>query len=76
MTSGIEGVYPPGLPVAVVSKIERNAAYSFARITGTPSAGPGSDRQVLVLARLSPLPEYPEPGASSRPKGRKPKKGR
>jgi rod shape-determining protein MreC len=75
VTSGIDSVYPPGLPVAVVSNIERNAAFSFARIHCTPSAGPGSNRQVLVLARLSPLPNYPEPGAPARGKGRKVKKG-
>ncbi len=48
VTSGIDGTYPPGLPVAVVSNIERNAAYAFARITCTPAAGgqqlrPGAD---------------------------------
>ncbi|MEQ1880832.1 MAG: rod shape-determining protein MreC [Burkholderiales bacterium] len=75
VTSGIDSVYPPGLPVAVVSDIERNAAFSFARINCTPSAGPGSNRQVLVLARLSPLPDYPEPDAPARGKGRKAKKG-
>ncbi|MBI2291390.1 MAG: rod shape-determining protein MreC, partial [Betaproteobacteria bacterium] len=31
VTSGIDGIYPHGLPVAVVSNVERNAAYLFAR---------------------------------------------
>ncbi|MFA7240643.1 MAG: rod shape-determining protein MreC [Sulfuricellaceae bacterium] len=49
VTSGIEGIYPAGLPVAVVSKIERNAAVAFARIICTPSAGVGLHKQVLVI---------------------------
>lgn len=76
VTSGIDGVYPAGLPVAVVSNIERNAAYPFARITCTPTAGVNRHKQVLVLSRLSPLPEYPAEGATpakprSRAKARK-----
>ena len=50
VTSGIDGTYPPGLPVAVVSNIERNAAYAFARITCTPAAGVNSFGQVLVVS--------------------------
>jgi len=77
VTSGIDGVYPAGLPVAVVSNIERNAAYPFAKITCTPSAGANRHRQVLVLSRLAPLPEYPvgpeaAKPAKSRAKTRKP----
>jgi len=49
VTSGIDGTYPPGLPVAVVSNIERNAAYAFARITCTPAAGVSSYGQVLIV---------------------------
>lgn len=56
VTSGIDGTYPPGLPVAVVSKIERNTAYAFAKIICTPSAGTDRNRQLLVLTRLRPEP--------------------
>ena len=31
VTSGIDGTYPPGLPVATVARIERDAAYAFAQ---------------------------------------------
>jgi rod shape-determining protein MreC len=31
-TSGVDGVYPPGLPVAKVARVERRADSSFARI--------------------------------------------
>ncbi|GAO36808.1 rod shape-determining protein MreC [Sulfuricella sp. T08] len=47
VTSGIDGVYPAGLPVAVVTKIERNSA--FAKITCMPSAGVNRHRQLLIL---------------------------
>jgi rod shape-determining protein MreC len=76
VTSGIDGVYPPGLPVAVVSDIERNAAYPFAKITCTPSAGTNRNRQVLVMSRLAPLPDYPiSPETKKTGKGRKARKG-
>ncbi len=71
VTSGIDGVYPAGLPVAVVASIERNAAYPFARITCTPAAGVNRHRQVLVLARLAPLPEYPPAAQQKKVKPRK-----
>ena len=50
VTSGIDGTYPPGLPVATVARIERDAAYAFARITLAPTAGIDRYRQVLVLS--------------------------
>jgi rod shape-determining protein MreC len=32
VTSGLDGVYPPGLPVATVARVERNVRDQFARI--------------------------------------------
>jgi rod shape-determining protein MreC len=76
VTSGIDGIYPGGLPVAVVTNIERNAAYPFAKITCTPAAGANRSRQVLVLSRLGPMPEYPvAPEARKSGKARKGRKG-
>ena len=75
VTSGIDGVYPSGLPVAVVSNIERNAAYPFARITCTPAAGMNRNRQVLVMSRLAPLPDYPVAPETKKGKVKKPRKG-
>jgi rod shape-determining protein MreC len=75
VTSGIDGVYPAGLPVAIVSNIERNAAYPFAKITCTPAAGANRNRQVLVLSRLAPLPEYPVAADTKKAKARKARKG-
>ncbi len=50
VTSGIDGVYPPGIPVAKVVRIERDAAYPFARITCLPLAGVDSNRHLLILS--------------------------
>jgi rod shape-determining protein MreC len=49
VTSGLDGVYPPGIPVARVKKVERNARYAFASILCEPIAGVERHRFVLVL---------------------------
>jgi rod shape-determining protein MreC len=56
VTSGIDGVYPEGIPVATVTRIERSANRVFARITCTPLAGVARDRYVLVLTSPPPAP--------------------
>jgi len=79
VTSGIDGTYPPGLPVAKVTKIERDAAYSYAKITCIPTAGTDQNRQVLVLARETGLPAPPveaEPKAGPAPKQKRPRPGK
>ena len=60
VTSGIDGIYPPGIPVAKVARIERDAAYAFAKIACLPTAGTDQHNQVLVLARDANLPPLPE----------------
>ncbi|MDV6344279.1 rod shape-determining protein MreC [Nitrosomonas sp. Is37] len=57
ITSGIGGVYPPGLPVARVENIEHDRSRDFAIITCTPIAGVNRNRQVLILSLSSPIPE-------------------
>jgi rod shape-determining protein MreC len=52
-TSGVDGVYPPGLPVARVEKVERRAESGFARITCSPQALMSGARHVIVLAPVS-----------------------
>jgi rod shape-determining protein MreC len=51
-TSGLDGVYPPGLPVAKVSQVERRAEGSFAQVLLAPLAQPDAARHVLVLQPL------------------------
>lgn len=48
-TSGVDGVYPPGLPVAKVEKVERRVDSAFARISCRPVALVGGVNHVLVL---------------------------
>ncbi len=76
VTSGIDGTYPPGLPVAKVSRIEQDAAYSFAKITCVPTAGTEQNRQVLVLSREMNLPAPPVEAESVAGKPPKPKRSR
>lgn len=60
VTSGIDGVYPSGLPVALVSKIKRNnASHAFAYIVCTPIAGVDRNKQVLILSPPLPNPKDP-----------------
>ena len=49
-TSGVDGVYPPGLPVARIERIERRADSGFARIYCQPLGDVNAARYVLVLA--------------------------
>lgn len=48
-TSGVDGVYPPGLPVAKVASVDRKVDSGFARIVLLPVAHPDGVRHVLVL---------------------------
>ncbi len=60
-TSGVDGVYPPGLPVARVEKVERRADSAFARITCMPLALASGVDHVMVLQPVNdataPRPE-------------------
>lgn len=60
VTSGLDDIYLPGLPVAKVDKIDRDNSYAFAHITCTPLAALEHHGLVLVLAPRAPLPPRPE----------------
>lgn len=49
VTSGLDGVYPAGLAVARVVRVERSAKDQFARISAEPAAGVHRNSFVLVL---------------------------
>lgn len=51
-TSGMDGVYQPGLPVAKVIKVEKRADSSFSRIYCEPLAQMSGAQYVTVLAPL------------------------
>lgn len=61
-TSGVDGVYPPGLPVARVDKVERRVESAFARIYCTPVALAAGASHVMVLQPISnQIPDKPAP---------------
>jgi rod shape-determining protein MreC len=64
VTSGLDGVYPPGLPVARVVEVERRTDATFARIGLAPAVPLDAVRHVLVLApAATSMPVRPEPSA-------------
>lgn len=73
-TSGVDGVYPPGLPVARVQKVERRADSAFARILCQPLALVEGARHVMVLKPLAQQLALPPAAPEDAPKGRR--KGR
>ena len=73
VTSGIDGVYPPGLPVARVTSVERSADQIFARITGTPLGGVANHTHVLIVSGSRELPPRPAE-EQKQPRGKKPRK--
>ncbi|HHW63914.1 MAG TPA: rod shape-determining protein MreC [Rhodocyclaceae bacterium] len=64
VTSGLDGVFVPGLPVATVTRVDRDAD-AFARIECEPLAAIERSVQVLVVGRAAyppPPPSEPEGG--------------
>lgn len=74
VTSGLDGVYPRGLPVARVADIDRDTAFSFAHIRCTPLAGVERHGQVLVLSRPQPDPLPPQENPAAAEESGKSKK--
>ena len=75
ITSGVDGVYPPGMNVAKVISVDRKVDSGFARIVLAPAALPDGVRHVLVLEPLGQqMPAKPEPEPVET-KGKAAKKG-
>jgi rod shape-determining protein MreC len=55
VTSGLDGIFLPGFPVAKVVQIERDTSYSFARIYCVPLAGVENFGEVMVLDPREPI---------------------
>ena len=74
-TSGVDGLYPSGLPVARVVRVERRADSAFARVYCMPLAQVQGVRHVVVLQPLAentlprPEPEHPAPAKRGGRKG-------
>lgn len=77
LTSGVDGVYPPGLSVATVVKVDRKVDSGFARIGLQALARPDGVRHVLVLDPLSTqMPPRPQPEAEATAKPARQRGGR
>ncbi|TDN68156.1 rod shape-determining protein MreC [Paraburkholderia sp. BL10I2N1] len=69
VTSGLDGVYPPGLPVAKVVRVDKQADTAFARVICVPVAQVRGARHLLVLHYMSdvpPRPAEPDPVATAK----------
>jgi rod shape-determining protein MreC len=60
VTSGIDGTYPAGLPVANVVRVERDPEQGFAHVVCRPIAGVDRGRYLLVLSDDAARPARPE----------------
>ena len=69
-TSGVDGVYPPGLPVANITRIERRADSPFARIYGKPLALVEGARYVMVLDPVGAVVLPQSTANTSAPRGK------
>jgi rod shape-determining protein MreC len=68
LSTGMGGVFPPGYPVAQVSKVKRAASATFALVEARPTAKLDRDREVLLVWFKPPVfaPDKPaEPAAST-----------
>jgi len=81
VTSGLDGVYPPGLAVARVVRVDKQADTAFARVVCLPIAPVRGAGQLLVLhyeVNLPPNPVEVEAAAAAKEakenKGKKPAK--
>ncbi|WP_321922845.1 rod shape-determining protein MreC [Paraburkholderia guartelaensis] len=59
VTSGLDGIYPQGLPVAKVLRVDKQADTAFARVVCLPIAAVRGARQVLVLHYVPQVPPNP-----------------
>jgi rod shape-determining protein MreC len=72
-TSGVDGIYPPGIAVAKVLSVDRKVDTGFAKVSLQPLAPADGIRHVLVLEPLSlqmpPRPDLPAEEVVLRKKG-------
>ena len=61
VSTGMGGVFPPGYPVARVTRVERSAKATFAIVEAQPTAALDRDREVLLVWFDAPAPGTPVP---------------
>jgi len=72
VTSGLDGLYPPGLPVGTVARVERDVKDQFARVVLNPAGGVDANSVLVVLqVQAPPLPAPPREDARGEHPGRR-----
>ena len=71
VSTGMGGVFPPGYPVARVTRVERSAKATFAIVEARPTAALDRDREVLLVWFDAPLPGAPVPQLNETPQAPK-----
>ena len=74
VTSGIDGIYPPGLSVAKVMLVENKSTDAFDHVVCQPLAGIDNHKQLLILLADASL--QPAPPAAEDSKTKKDKSGK
>ncbi len=67
LTSGIDSVYPPGIPVAKVSELQKATGATFYRSKLEPSGNLHASKYLLVLKQKTDLPALDASSKSSKP---------
>jgi rod shape-determining protein MreC len=67
VSSGLDGVFPAGYPVARISKVHRDPAQTFAVVEAKPMAQLDRSREVLLLWFQAKAEAPPEPDATAPP---------
>ncbi len=67
LTSGIDRVYPAGIPVARITRVSRSQSSPYLRVEGVPLAGLDRSRAVLVLVAEPQVVQVPLPSLPPTP---------
>lgn len=59
LSTGMGGVFPPGYPVAEITRVERAATATFALVEARPTALLDRDHEVLLVWFKPPVPPVP-----------------
>jgi rod shape-determining protein MreC len=67
ISTGMGGVFPPGYPVATVTRVERTSKATFAIVEARPTAALDRDSEVMLVWFDAPQPEAEMPAESAPP---------
>jgi rod shape-determining protein MreC len=75
VTSGIDGVYAAGLPVAEVVSIEPNPATTFSKVMCRPLGGVSSHKRLFVVHGSEAMPPRPQEQTEKSSRARRGRRG-